>query len=114
VGYLAKTGQYCLLTELPTVLNSSVCANAPTHDSLPLPASFTLGQPPIYPGVNQAFYVVVTRPIKGTHGNTQTPVVGVAALLEPAVASEGGDKFVGDDIVFGFMPTSAGFPWMRR
>jgi hypothetical protein len=118
IGYLGKSGQYCFLTELPAVLNSSVCANAPSVHPLTdgvLKESFTLAPPPIGPGVNQAFYVVVTRTVKGAHSDSlHTPVVGAAVLLEPAVADEGGDKFVGDDIVFGFMPSSAGFPWIVR
>jgi hypothetical protein len=28
------------------------------------------------------------------------------------VHHDAGDGFVGDDVVFGFMPTSSGFPWM--
>jgi hypothetical protein len=55
---------------------------------------------------------VVNRLVQGSHSTVLTPVVTGTVLIEPAVAIEGGDKFSGDNVVFGFMPNSTGFPWM--
>lgn len=111
--YLSSQGQYCFLNSLPTVLNSSVCTGA-TNYTLTGPLDFalpTIAPPPVGQG-SSSFYVAVTRPLKGAHSELATPVVGVSMLVERAMSDEGGDKFTGDDVVFGFMPTSAGFPWM--
>ena len=35
----------------------------------------------------------------------------MALLTEASAVAEGGDRFRGDDVVFGFLP-SQGFPWM--
>lgn len=111
VGYLSNIGQYCTLTELPSVLNSSVCGESTTLTG-PLKISVPVGAPPSGSGVNQAFYVAVTRSVQGGHPSLTTPVVAASVLMERSVTTEGGDKFSGDDVIFGFMPTSTGFPWM--
>jgi hypothetical protein len=36
--------------------------------------------------------------------------------MDPVLVAEGGDKFSGDDVLFGFMPNGqgpSGFPWMN-
>ncbi len=116
--YLDSTGggQYCLLTELPTTLNSAVCAGAsPTAlNGKPLDKSYSVGLPPGGTPV-RSFYVAVTRPIVGGHASATTPVVAFATLVEGAVVHEGGDKFSGDNIAFGFQPSAgAGFSWMKE
>jgi len=110
--YLQGAGStYCLLTELPSSLSTDVCgSNAQTLSGnlqIPIP----LGLPPISLSAT-SFWVVVKRPIIGTHSSTATPVVAMSILTENPVLEEGGDAFSGDDIVFGFMPNSTGFPWM--
>lgn len=109
----AGAGTYCLLTQVPSTLNSAVCANSSTVATLNgvLDTSFFVGVPP---GNSESrfFYVAVTRPVIGGHSTLSTPVVGVSAMIDPVVAQEGGDKFTGDNVVFGFMPISTGFPWM--
>ena len=108
-AYLGAAVSYCFLTSsLPTVLNSSTCANA----SVPVfNASGSLDIPFSVPGSN-SFYVVVNRPVIGTHSSTDKPVVGASILVDPALLAEGGDDFIGDDVIFGFIPGCTGFPWM--
>ena len=110
----AAAGSYCLLTEvqLPTILNSNVCTGAsPQTLNGPLDVQYEVGVPP-GGTATRSFYIAVNRPVIGGHSTLTTPVVGVSALTDPAVVSEGGDKFSGDNIIFGFMPASSGFPWM--
>lgn len=111
--YLQDTASYCFLNTLPTTLGSTVCSGATSYQlngplDFPVP---TIVAPPVGPG-STAFYVAIVRPVHGGHLLVQTPVVGVSMLVERAMSDEGGDKFTGDDVVFGFMPTSTGFPWM--
>lgn len=111
-GTGANDGQYCLLTQLPSTLNSTVCAG---HTIVPLngqPLAKGFSANPAPEPSSFSYYIAVTRPLAGVHPVLTTPVVGVAIMIDPAVAAEGGDKFIGDDVVFGFMPTSTGFPWM--
>jgi hypothetical protein len=117
VGYLSGaegTGQWCFLTELPSALTSTVCnGHQPTSlDGKPLSQKVTMGTPPVGSGVTQSFYVAFTRPVAGGHPNASTPVVGAAVIVDPDIVAVGGDLFRGDDIVYGFLPGSAGFPWM--
>lgn len=110
--YLSATGsRYCLLQELPATLDSSVCGTRAASREL-LDIDVPLGN---VDGNGHAFaYVAVTRAIIGAPQSGDRPVVGAAVLLDPAVADAevGGDKFSGDNVVFGFMPGSTGFPWM--
>jgi len=111
--YLSDAGSWCVIYQLPSALNSGACSQAGslTLDG-PLTQSFSIGAPPFGTGADQAFYVVVNRLVQGSHSTVLTPVVTGTVLIEPAVAIEGGDKFSGDNVVFGFMPNSTGFPWM--
>lgn len=112
-GYLADVGQYCVLTDLPTTLDGNLCTNAVFTDQLngPLDYSFSLSiLPPANP--RASFYFGFIRPIVGAPPALTDPAVAVSILIEPAVSAEGGDLFKGDDVVFGFLPTSNGFPWM--
>jgi hypothetical protein len=113
VGYLSNTGSWCILNQLPATLNSNACAQSnPIPLTAPLARTFPIGDPPFGTGADQAFYVVVNRLVQGGHPSLLTPVVAAAVLIEPAVSGEGGDRFSGDNVVFGFMPSSTGFPWM--
>lgn len=113
--FLSDTGQYCFLTAVPTTLNSSICSgagiaelNGPMHHFSNVPP------PPLSSG-STTFYVAATRQrvSGGSHSDLSTPVVAASVLVEPLLVAEGGNKFSGDDTVFGFMPNSTGFPWMR-
>lgn len=111
---LSATGQYCFLDSesLPTTLNSSVCSGAnPLSLNGPMRYSGVVA-PPV--ATSSTFYVAVTRQRApgGDHTNLATPVVAASVLVEPALTAIGGNKFTGDDVVFGFMPSSNGFPWM--
>ena len=115
--YLGAAGSYCFLATptLPTALNSSTCATANatvSNASGSLDFPFEVSAPPVGPG-SSSFYVVMSRPVTGAHSNLATPVVGASILVDPALVAEGGDSFIGDDVIFGFMPTSQGFPWMN-
>ena len=63
----------------------------------------------------KSLYVAIVR-TKSTDPNNlppiSTPVAAIAAIADPGVVRhEGGDEFLGDDVVFGF-PEGQGFPWM--
>lgn len=108
-------GTYCSFTELPATLDSNVCSTAGVS-AAPLPngfldVSFAVGQQ-LPDQIAQSFYVAVNRHVVGAHANVVTPTVAATIFVDPAVTPEGADKFSGDDVVFGFMPTSNGFPWM--
>jgi hypothetical protein len=105
-------GQYCLLTQLPSTLNSSVCAGASIFQLNGQPLSARFYANPAPQPSSFSYYIAVTRPQFGGHSNVATPVVGVTIIADPATVAEGGDEFSGDDVLFGFMPTSTGFPWM--
>ena len=117
--FLQPTGQYCFLTSLPSTLNSNVCNGAGATTFLlngQLDFTFSVFAPPVGSGYS-SFYVAVVRPIgAGSHANFTTPTVGMSALVDPVLVAEGGDKFSGDDVLFGFMPNAqgpSGFPWMN-
>ncbi|MEP7042974.1 MAG: hypothetical protein ABI843_07915 [Dokdonella sp.] len=113
VGYLSNTGSWCIVYQLPATLNSNACAQAGSLPlSGPLTQTFPIGNPPFGTGADQAFYVIVNRLVQGGHPSLVTPVVAASVLIEPAVSLENGDRFSGDNVVFGFMPSSTGFPWM--
>lgn len=115
VGYLDAGYNYCFLTALPATLTSTVCnGHSPVSGTGRLNVPITMGAPPVGAGVTQSYYVAVTRPVVSGHPNSSTPVVGAAVILDPAVVGVGGDRFRGDDIVFGFLPSSSGFPWMSN
>lgn len=118
-GYLGDGGQWCALADLPQGLTPNVCANAPSAGTLngPLGAdpnhalSLHVGPPPT--GLSAvSFYVVLIRPIVGPPPPAGQPAVAVAVLTEPSAVAEDGDRFRGDDVVFGFLPGTSGFPWM--
>lgn len=110
-------GHFCFLADAtpPAALNVGTCAAAGATSYTMTGAMdfpFSVFAPPVGPGAT-SFYVVINRQIgSGSHTNLATPVVGVAVLVDPALSAESGDAFIGDDVAFGFMPTSAGFPWM--
>jgi len=113
-GYLSDTGTYCILTDLPAALDANMCLGAAFSDSLNgtlnQPFSLTI-LPPAFP--RASFYIAFVRSVVGPPPAASTePVVGVSILIEPNAVAEGGDGFKGDDTVFGFLPSSQGFPWM--
>jgi len=113
-GYLGDNGQYCILTSLPTTLNTNMCVGAIDIEPLngPLTSlSFNVNLPPL--GLPQtSFYIGFMSPIVGGPPTLNVPAVAVSVLVDPAALATGGDKFKGDDVIFGFLPTSNGFPWM--
>lgn len=117
--FLSAEGTYCTFIDLPQTLDSNVCAAAGvaakdlSDSSSPgfFEVSFPVGtQLPAQ--IASSFYVAVNRHVAGTHPVLTTPVAAASILVDPAVTPEGADKFSGDDVVFGFMPTSNGFSWM--
>jgi hypothetical protein len=112
-GYLADIGMFCVLTELPATLDGNVCADAVFSDILNGPLEYRLSLSIIPPANPRAsFYFAFIRSIVGAPPSATQPAVGLSILVEPTVVAEGGDKFRGDDVIFGFLPTSPGFPWM--
>lgn len=110
--YLSDGGSYCFLNSPPTTLGSTACSGATTYQlSGALDVPLSVAAPPVGPG-STAFYVVVNRPIQGGPPQLTSPVVGASLLVDGAMSAESGNMFTGDDVVFGFMPTSTGFPWM--
>jgi hypothetical protein len=115
-GYLGDSGQWCVLSLVPNALDGNMCVGAPFSGALNGPLtdfpSIHLSIPPL--GIpSTSFYIVFIRPIVGPPPSINEPAVAVSILLEPSVTAEGGDKFKGDDVAFGFLPTSQGFPWMH-
>lgn len=116
VGFLGTEFKYCFLTEqqVPSTLNSSVCnGHSPVPGTGRLNVAITMGGPP-GAGITQSYYVAVIRSVVAGHPNPATPVVAAAVILDPAVVGVGGDRFRGDDVVFGFLPGAPGFPWMTN
>lgn len=117
--YLTGTGSYCLLDELPATLTSAVCSGQTTNPlNGPLSYPFAVFPQPVSSGIS-SFYVAVVRNIVGAHASDTTPVVGASILVESAAQtmSPPADKFIGDDVVFGFMTNAnggTGFPWMQE
>lgn len=113
-GYLADTGTWCILTSLPAALGTTMCSGAADSGSLNGPLTsigFVVGVPPL--GLPEtSFYIGFIRPIVGGPPALNTPAVAVSVLVDPIVVAAGGDNFKGDDVIFGFLPTSNGFPWM--
>lgn len=115
-GYLGDSGVWCVLNDLPTALDGNVCSGAPVSGTLNGPigtdfAPFAVGVPPF--GIpHLTFYLAFIRPIVGPPPSVNEPAVAVSIQVEPSILAEGGDRFKGDDVAFGFLPASTGFPWM--
>lgn len=118
--YLGSNGFYCVRDGArdgaPAVLDDGACPASSSWSALP-PDGVLNKEFPVNPGLPETKYIVVKRPIvpgNSPIADSPTPVVGAAVFVHPAVAGEGGgDKFTGDDVVFGFMPDSKGFSWMN-
>jgi hypothetical protein len=115
-GYLSDDGTWCILNQFPTALSLSMCNGAPSSGALNgtlggnFPG-FSVGVPPL--GQQQvSFYIAFMRRIIGAPPAVNEPAVAVSIMVEPSVVAEGGDEFKGDDVMFGFLPASTGFPWM--
>ncbi|HJT99528.1 MAG TPA: hypothetical protein VJ696_14515 [Rhodanobacteraceae bacterium] len=116
-GYLSDSGTWCILNDAPATLDTNVCAQSQTSGQL----SGTLGSsefPPLAVGVpplgiqHLTFYVAIVRTIVGAPPPVTDPAVAVSIHVERSVTAEGGDRFKGDDVAFGFLPASTGFAWM--
>ena len=116
--YLSAAGTWCFLNSLPSnaTLDATVCANAASTSTGTLngalaenvTVSISTPHAPI-----TSFFVAVIRTINTNNPPAiSTPVAAVAVMADPGtVRHDGGDGFVGDDVVFGF-PGTGGFPWM--
>jgi hypothetical protein len=112
-GYLSDSGTWCALESLPSVLSPSMCAGSPYSAALsgPLSQVVYLQSEPVGPA-SVAFYLAFIRPIGGAPPVSNQPAAAVSVLFEPSISAEHGDTFTGDDVAFGFLPSSTGFPWM--
>jgi hypothetical protein len=109
-GYLGDVGHWCIRADLPSALDSSACSGVIVYDLAgPLDTAISL-QPTTT--LYTSFYAVFIRPVLGAPPSVNDPAVAVSILLEQPVTDEGGDRFKGDDVAFGFVPASGGFPWM--
>lgn len=111
--YLSSAYTYCLLDSLPATLSATTCnGNNPESDvgivSRPIAMDFlTL--------TSLSRYLVVIRTKTTDLPPISTPVAAVSVLSDPTVArNEGGDTFVGDNVIFGFSLQGDGFPWMTQ
>lgn len=120
-NYLSANGTYCLLRQLPAVLDDNVCAGGDVYYSQGLvgqdnPSGFVNERVPLVAGFNTAasLYVAVVRQklVGGTSAASCQPYAAIAAITDPGVArNENGDEFIGDDVVFGFRNADS-FEWM--
>ena len=114
--YLSSAGTYCLLRSLPAALTDNVCSGSEVFSSGTVDGNLyePLGLDNAWVKA-KSLYVAIVR-TKSTDPNNlppiSTPVAAIAAIADPGVVRhEGGDEFLGDDVVFGF-PEGQGFPWM--
>ncbi|MBA8889867.1 hypothetical protein FHW12_004114 [Dokdonella fugitiva] len=120
-NYLSANGTYCLLRQLPAVLDDNVCSGGDVYYAQGLvdqdnPGGFVNERIPLVAGFNTAasLYVAVVRQklAGGTSAASCQPYAAIAAISDPGVArNENGDEFIGDDVVFGFRNADS-FEWM--
>jgi hypothetical protein len=116
--YLLASGTWCFLNSLPTTLDATVCANAAStstgtlNGTLAENVTVSLSTP--HAPITSFFVAVIRTIINPNPPANNTPVAAVSVMADPGtVRHDGGDGFVGDDVIFGFMPGSTGFPWMQ-
>ena len=117
--YLSASGTYCFLRQLPATLDDSVCSGGDVYWSRSLAQSdvpgFVSERIPLAIGFTQAaslYLAVVRQKSGGSSPSTCQPAAAIAAIADPGVSRhEGGDEFIGDDVVFGFRPGDS-FQWM--
>lgn len=116
--YLGASGTYCFLRQLPATLDDSVCSGSDVYYSKSLTGTaggIVSERIPLAIGFTQAasMYVAVVRQKSGgSSPSTCQPAAAIAAVADPGVSRhEGGDEFIGDDVVFGFRPGDS-FQWM--
>jgi len=116
--YLSASGTYCFLRQLPTTLDDNVCSGSDVYYSHSLagnPGGILSERIPLSVGFTQAasLYVAVVRQKSGGSSPAACqPTAAIAAIADPSVSRhEGGDEFIGDDVVFGFRPGDS-FQWM--
>lgn len=117
---LSDAGSWCMLAQLPAVLDEHTCDGAADVGTLSESDPFITKDFPlvILPPANSArasFYMAVTRALIGGQNEpaANTPIAEVSVFVEPSAVAAGGNQFRGDDVVFGFVPSSAGFRWMK-
>jgi len=112
--YLSGAGTYCLLRELPATLTDNVCSGQAVYYSDALSGNLE-ERIPLAIGWTQAkslYVAVVRQKTGGSSPSTCQPTAAIAAIADPGVSRhEGGDEFIGDDVVFGFRPGDS-FEWM--
>jgi hypothetical protein len=112
--YLAGAATYCLLRELPATLTDNVCSGQAVYFSDTLTGNLE-ERIPLDMGWTPAksLYVAVVRQKSGgSSPATCQPTAAIAAIADPDVSRhEGGDEFIGDNVVFGFRPGDS-FEWM--
>jgi hypothetical protein len=112
--YLSGSGRYCLLRELPATLTDTVCSGGNVYFSDALSGNLE-ERIPLAIGFTQAasLYVAVVRQKSGgSSPATCQPTAAIAAIADAGVSRhEGGDEFIGDDVVFGFRANDS-FEWM--
>lgn len=115
-SFLSQGGTFCTFTEFPESPSNNICADAQkTASQLPadgfLNRQFFVGsQSPNLPSAS--FYVAVRRTMTATPGSYGGPLVSASVFVDPAFVAVGYDRFIGDDVVFGFSTLPKGFPWM--
>ena len=115
--YLEPVASYCFLRALPATLDATTCAGSNPGLIYADTANGNLRERIVLDlGTVRANsrYLAVIRNVKvGGEPAIDTPVAAVSVFASPDVVQyEAGNKFTGDDVVFGF-PGANLFPWMR-
>ncbi len=120
--FLSGAGSWCILAQLPAVLDEHTCDGAggayvgTLSEADPfITKDFPLAILPPANSARASFYMAVTRDIIGGQNvpADNTPIAEVSIFVEPAAVAADGNQFRGDDVVFGFVPESPGFRWMK-
>ncbi len=115
-AFLGDSGTYCFLRALPSAgVNAAICSDSAAYFTGTLNGSLaeTISVDSFTPA--KSFFIAVIRQFRVTPpaATAPLPIAAIAVLPDPVVVhEEAGDAFTGDDVVFGFMPNSSGFPWM--
>jgi hypothetical protein len=121
-NYLSTSATYCYLNALPATLSDTVCSGPSAYftgtialdTQHPATSGHLVIHVPLTVGFTTAasLYVAVVRTKTTDFPPISTPIAAIGTIIDPGVArNEGGDAFIGDDVVFGF-PEGQAFPWM--